>query len=412
MDAAHATTDTPRFEWLLKGGHVIDPASGLSARRDVALAGGRIAAVEEQLAPSLAEHVVDVSGLYVTPGLIDMHVHCFPNHDHYGVMPDAHSFATGVTTFVDAGSSGYLHFAEFVRDIVGRSKTRVLAYVNVVDLGMGGSFEQEVPRMQPEPAAEMVAAYPDTAVGIKVAHFWVSKPWDAMHQPWDNVDRGIQAGEICGKPVMIDFWPRPPERSYEDLILHKMRPGDIHTHVYGQHFPVLVDDAGHVNPAIYQARRRGVIFDLGHGAGSFWFRNAVPAVADGYAPDSISTDLHTNSMNGASQNLLNCASKMLNMGIGVDELVRQMTVAPAREIGHPELGTLAVGAEADVAVLRLVEGPTGFTDCGGARMEGDRRLVCAMTLRAGQVVYDPEGLTMPRWQEAPPDYWVLHTPAE
>ncbi len=397
------------YDLLLKGGHIIDPANGVSARRDLAMVDGRIAALAEDLPASAAERVVDVSGLYVTPGLIDMHVHCFPGHDHYGVSADAHSFRSGVTTMVDAGSSGPLHFDAFVRDVVHASRTRVLAYVNVVDLGMGGDFEQEVSRMQPELAAQTVDAHPDVAVGIKVAHFWVSRPWDAEHQPWDNVDRGVQAGELCSKPVMVDFWPRPPERSYEELILSRMRPGDIHTHIYGQHIPVL-DGAGCLNPTVLQARERGVIFDLGHGAGSFWFRNAVRAVELGFGPDSISTDLHNHSMNGPAFNMLNAMSKMLNIGLSLDEVIMRSTVTPAREIGHPELGTLSVGSEADVAVLRLEEGSFGFVDCGRARMQGDRVLECALTLRAGQVVYDPEGLTMPDWQSAPGDYWVCHTP--
>lgn len=293
--------------------------------------------------------------------------------------------------------------------MVDKSKTRVLAFLNVVDIGMGGDFEQDVSRMDVELAARTAEEYPDLIVGIKLAHFWTRQPWDATHAPWDNVDRAVQAGELCHKPVMADFWPRPPERSYEDSILKKLRPGDIQTHVFGQHFPI-VDQQGRVNQAIFEARQRGVIFDVGHGAGSFVFRNAVPAIEQGFVPDSISTDLHTGNVNGLVTNTIVTMSKFLNMGLELDDVIMRTTVAPAREIGHPELGTLDVGAEADVAVIRLKEGQFGFIDCGKAKMMGDRMLECLLTLRAGNVVFDPTGLTMPHWREAPPDYWAYKPP--
>jgi dihydroorotase len=220
------------------------------------------------------------------------------------------------------------------------------------------------------------------------------------------VDRAIAAGNLCQKPVMVDFWPRPPERSYEELILEKMRPGDIHTHVFAQQFPVL-DEAGRPNQILFEARERGVIFDVGHGAGSFWFRNAVPAIQQGFYPDSISTDLHVRNVHGAVVDMLTTMSKILNMGMSLADVIQRSTLAPAREIGHPELGHLSVGAEADVAVLKLLTGEFGFIDCGRARMMGDRKLECAMTIRAGEIVYDPGGLSMPLWTEAPPEYWEL-----
>jgi dihydroorotase len=215
----------------------------------------------------------------------------------------------------------------------------------------------------------------------------------------------VEAGEICGKPVMVDFWPRPPERPYPDLILHKLRPGDIHTHVFAQQFPI-IDESGHVYDYMAQARERGVIFDLGHGAGSFWFRNAVPALEDGFPPDSISTDLHTGNINGPVVSMLRTMSKYLSMGMPLQDVIKRSTVNPAREIGHPELGTLSVGADADVAVLRQLEGAFGFTDCGRAKLIGHAKLECVMTLRAGEIVYDPSGMSMPEWEQAPDPYWV------
>jgi dihydroorotase len=205
---------------------------------------------------------------------------------------------------------------------------------------------------------------------------------------------------------MVDFWPRPPERLYPDLILKKLRPGDIHTHVFARQFPI-VDKAGKVYPYMREARERGVIFDLGHGAGSFWFRNALPALRDGFPPDSISTDLHMGNINGPVVSTLMTMSKYLSMGMSLQEVIYRSTVTPAREINRPELGTLSVGAEADVAVLRRLEGSFGYSDCGRAKMVGSSKLECAMTLRAGKVVFDPTGLSMPYWEQAPAPYWEI-----
>lgn len=396
------------YSLVLAGGRVLDPASGMDAVADVAIAGDRIAAIGPGLAAN-ASKVVDVHGLLVTPGLIDMHVHVYPHHFDISVVADGQSFSSGITTMVDAGSAGPANYEHFHQAVVERSRTRVLAFVNIVDLGMGGDFEQDVARMNPARTAEVANAFPEI-VGIKMAHYWTWQPWDARHEPWACVDLGVRAGELCGKPTMTDFWPRPPERSYEDLILHHLRPGDIHTHVFAQQFPVLLE-GGFLNPVYAAGRKRGVIFDVGHGAGSFWFRWAARALAQGFVPDSISTDLHTrNAANGLVTNLLNVASKLINLGISPEDAIARMTVAPAREIGRPDLGTLRVGGEADLAVLALEEGRFGFIDCGGARLQGGQRLRCRLTVRAGQVVYDPDGLTAPDWQTAPERYWRCRKP--
>ena len=397
---------------LLKGGHVIDPANGLDAELDVAIAGGKIAQVAPDIAVSAAVRVVDVSGYVVTPGIIDIHAHVYtfpPRAERYveSMLADAHLPASGVTTTVDAGTAGWRDWLDFKERCIDGAKTRILAFLNIASGGMvDRGTEQRVEEMDPRVAAAVAERYPDLIVGIKAAHYWTKEPWDAAHPPWASVERAVEAGERCGKPVMVDFWPRPPERPYPDLILNKLRPGDIHTHVFAQQFPIL-DEDGHVRDYLLQARGRGVIFDLGHGAGSFWFRNALPALRDGFPPDSISTDLHMGNINGPVVSMINTMSKYLSMGMSLQEVIMRSTVAPAREIGHPELGTLGVGAEADVAVLQCLQGTFGYADCGRAKMVGHGRLQCVMTLRAGEIIYDPTGLSMPEWERAPAPYWVI-----
>jgi dihydroorotase len=402
----------PPFSLLLKGGHVIDPANEIDGVMDIGIIEDEIARVGADIPVGAATKVVDVSDHIVTPGILDIHTHVYPTVPSEAayvknVDADAHLLASGVTTTVDAGTTGWKDFLDFKRHYIDRAKVRILALLNIAIGGMVESAtEQDVKAMQPRIVAAVAEAYPDVIVGIKTAHYWVRKPWDAEHPPWASVESAVEAGELCGKPVMVDFWPHPPERSYPDLILNKLRPGDIHTHVFAQQFPI-VDEDGKVYDHLLQARERGVIFDLGHGAGSFWFRNAVPALEDGFPPDSISTDLHMGNINGPVVSMLNTMSKYLSMGMPLQEVIMRSTVAPAREIGRPELGTLGVGAEADVAVFKHLRGSFGFTDCGGAKIVGEEKLECAMTIRAGEIVYDPTGLSMPLWQDAPESYWRL-----
>ena len=397
---------TTQYELLLKGGHVIDPKNHIDQVMDVAIAAGKIAKVADDIDPATAEKVADVSGFYVTPGLIDIHVHAYHTREPEGlsIIADHHSFRSGVTTMVDTGTAGAKHFLHFKRTVIDRSRTRIFAFINIVKSGMLGDFEQDEAEMDPELAASIVLAYPEDCVGIKTAHYWTKEPWDDKHQPWTAVDRAVEASAICKKPLMMDFWPRP-ERTYPEL-LKKMQPGDIHTHVYAQQFPIL-DENKKPQKFMFEARDRGIIFDVGHGAGSFWFRQGIPMMEGGFGPDSISTDLHIGNVNGPVVDMITTMSKFLCMGMPLDELIYRSTVTPAEEIGHPELGTLSEGAEADVAVIERQEGEFGYTDCGRAKYFGSQKLVCKMTVRSGQVVYDPEGFSMPKWEDAPPQYWTI-----
>jgi dihydroorotase len=405
----------PTYDLLLKGGHVIDPANHIDEVRDVAISAGKIAAVEKNIPANLAGKVVDVSKLYVTPGLIDIHYHI----GHGGAplnwfTPEARAHAlplgipadlalqAGVTTIVDAGTSGAETFLQEKEEVIDRARVRVLAFLNIVADGMNGGLEQSLDEMDVKLCAATIKKYPDLIVGVKTAHYWTNLPWDAEHVPWAAVDRAIECGTAANVPIMVDFWPRE-DRTYEDLILKKMRPGDIHTHVFAQQFPIILPD-GKLNPALAQARARGVIFDVGHGSGSFWFRNAVPAQKQGFVPDSMSTDLHTGNYTVVS--MTDVMSKFLAMGVPLDDVVRRSTVNPASEIHRPELGTLSVGKDADIAILELMKGRFAYIDCGVARMDANVKLTARMTIRAGRIAYDPSGLSMVEWEKARPQYFL------
>ena len=386
-----------KYDLLLKRGHVIDPKSKISERRDIAISGGKIVAVEKSIDASTAVKVVDVSGLYVTPGLVDIHVHVYAGTGmkaytgDLSVYPDGFSFRSCVTTMADAGSSGWHNFEDFKQRVIDRAKTRVFAFVNIVGQGMGGgAVEQDINDMNAQRAAEIAKKYPAVVVGIKTAHY--AKPG------WEAVDRAIEAGQLAGVPVMVDFGEFRPERPHQDLILKKMRPGDIYTHTYLNRVPML-DEAGRVRSYLFEGQKRGVIFDVGHGGGSFVFRYAVPAMKQGFTPDSISTDLHIGSMNAGMKDMTNVMSKFLNLGMPLDDVILKSTWNPAREIRRETYGHLSVGAPADVAILRLDTGDFGFVDVDRARFQGRQRLGCEMTILDGNVVYDLNGRSSELWDK-------------
>jgi dihydroorotase len=403
LPTAAPETARAKYDLLLRGGHVIDARNRISAVRDVAIANGKIAAVAAKIDPADAFKVVDVSGLHVVPGLIDLHAHVYTGtgepRSYAGdnsVYPDGFTFRVGVTTVADAGGSGWRTFDDFKSRIVDRSKTRVLAFLNIVGNGMrGGKFEQDLADMEAKPTAEVALKHPGLIVGIKTAHY--SGP------EWAPVERAVEAGTLANVPVMVDFGANRPERPLAELVTQKLRPGDIYTHVYsglrGEQ-----DPSGHVNAALFEGRKRGVIFDVGHGGGSFLWRIAVPALKEGFPPDSLSTDLHIGSMNSGLKDMLNVMGKFLAMGMPLDDVVAKSTWNPARELRQESLGHLSVGAVADIAVLRVERGKFGFVDMYGARMDADQRLVCELTLREGKVVYDLNGVSRPDWRTLPPDY--------
>lgn len=382
---------------------MIDPKNGLSALRDIAVRGGKVVSVEDAIDAGRAFKVVDCRGLYVTPGLIDLHVHVFAGTNEArsyagdnSVYPDGYTFRTGVTTVVDAGCAGWRNFEAFRNTVISRSRTRVLALANIVGHGMrGGDFEQDLGDMQAGPTAELAKDHRDIIVGVKTAHY--------AGPEWDPYEEAVRAGSAAGIPVMVDFGSNLAERPIETLLTEKLRPGDIYTHCFSGNRRELLPD-GTPNPGLFAGRERGVYFDVGHGGGSFKWSVASTCLEAGFPPDSISTDLHIGSMNAGMQDQVTTMSKFLALGQSLDEVVRQSTWNPARQIKREELGHLSPGAIADIAVLRVESGEFGFVDSFGARHDGTERLVCEMTFKDGLLAWDRNGRTRQDWRELPLDY--------
>lgn len=379
------------YDILLKNGHVLDPANRRNARMDVAIIGKKIVKVAPNLPARQARQVIDATQYYVTPGLIDIHTHFDDQGADLNLNPDHNALRYGVTTAVDAGSSGADNFESFRKLVIDKAKTRLLVFLNIVAAGMyGGQVEDDPKQMNVEKAVATVRKHKDVIVGIKTAHY---QPPD-----WIAVDNAVKAAAQSGTVCMVDFHPKPG-RGYRELILEHMRPGDIHTHFYGRLTPQL-DANKKLEPYMLQARKRGVLFDVGHGAGSFWFRIAVPAVQQGFLPDTISTDIHKRSIMLPRATLTDVMSKFLNIGLTVDQVIERTTVNAAKAIRRPELGTLSEGAEADIALLEVERGQFTFIDSGHAKLTGTQRLRAALTVRAGKVVWDADGISAEDWQGA------------
>lgn len=392
---------------LLKGGHVIDPKNNINSRMDVAIADGRILRVARDIPAGSALRVVDVSGMYVTPGLIDMHVHAFHGTEPGSYIadgwdalpPDGFTFRAGVTTVVDAGSAGWRNFRAFKSQTIDRSRTRILAFLNIAGTGMYGRFEeQDVTDMNPVMTSYMITRlFPEILVGVKSAHYW--------GPDFTQVDKAVEAGKIANVPVMVDLGEHHPPLPIGELFMKHLRPGDIWTHTYAnapQDREVPVDENGKVKPFIFEAQKRGIIFDVGHGGGAFHWKQAIPSVQQGFIADVISSDLHIGSMNSGMKDMANLLSKFLNMGLSLNDVILRATWNPAKVIKRTELGHLSEGAPADVAVFTLRKGDFGFLDVRGTKMKGTQKLEAELTIRDGRVVWDLNGIAAPVWDEVKP----------
>jgi dihydroorotase len=388
------------YNIIIKGGHVIDPKNNINEIMDIAVNNGKIMAVAKNIDSREAIQVINAEGFYVTPGLIDIHVHVFngtnPEQQYMNgplsVAPDGFTFRVGVTTVVDAGCAGWRTFPDFKRQTIDRSRTRVLAFLNIVGEGMRGDpFEQNLEDMDAKMTGEFAKKNSGVIVGIKLAHF--SGP------DWTPVDRSIEAGKLADMPVMVDFGRSNPPLSIEELFLKHFRPGDIFTHCYAQLGDTresIVDPlSGKVKPFVWEAVKKGLVLDVGYGGVSFAYSQAIPAIKGGLYPHVISTDLHVGSMNGAMKDMLTTMSKFLALGMDLQHVIKASTWSPAQVIKHEELGSLTVGSEADIAILNIRNGKFGLFDYTGQKIETDKKLECEMTIRAGKIVYDLNGIADP-----------------
>jgi dihydroorotase len=391
------------YDIILKGGHVIDPKNKIDAPMDLAIKDKKIAMVAKSIDEKEGKQVIYVIGMYVTPGIIDAHVHVYyGNNMDQGLMDgpssvqaDAFSFRSGVTTMVDVGSSGFRTFPKFKETSIDGSRTRILALINIAGEGMrGGPFEQTTKDMSARRAVEVAKKYPDVVVGFKLAHY--------NGHEWGPVDSLVAAGKMANLPVMVDFGGATPPLSLEELLLKKFKPGDIFTHAYA-YFPdsreSVIDENGKVKPYIFEAQKRGIKFDVGHGGGSFRWKVAVPSIQQGFLADAISTDLHTGSMNGGMKDMANTMSKFLAFGLPLQDVINRSTWLPAQMIKRPELGNLSIGTEADVAVFSISKGEYGFIDIGTDKLKGTQKLVAELTIRAGRIAWDLNGLAATEYKK-------------
>ncbi len=374
-----------KYDLLIKGGTVVDPSQGLNAVRDVGMAGGKVAAVEASLLESDAQEMVDASGLIVVPGLMDLHVHNYWGVSHYGIEPDPTNISKGVTTALDAGSAGAKTFAAFRRYVLERCDTRLLALLNISATGMISPKIGELDDIEMadvELAVRTGRENRDFVLGIKAR---LSKAIAGDHDV-DAVKRALEAAEAIDGFVMIHVGIT--KTPMEELTA-MLRPGDAVTHSFHGHSHGILDDAGRVIDGIIEAQKRGIIFDIGHGAGSFSFDVAEKALAQGFYPGNISSDLHVYNIEGPVYDQVTTLSKFLHLGMSLDDVIRLSTETTARTMGlGGKLGTLKVGAEGDATILRLNEGQFTLTDSYGATVEARQKLGHETTIKGGRV-YKP-----------------------
>jgi len=390
-----ASLQAQEIDILLKGGHVIDPKNKIDSRMDVAITNGKILKVDKNIPSSGAKKVIDAEGLYVTPGLIDIHTHVFVGSkegfaDGFSCLsPDDITFKSGITTVVDAGTSGWRNFPLFRKQVIDRSQTRVLAFLNIAGSGMTGfPSEEDINDMDPHMTSLVIQQYPDIIVGVKIGHY--------RGNEWTPLDRAIEAGRMTNVPLLLEcHLPMLPLEG----ILERLRPGDIYTHSFctAVDRTCILDDNGKLRPYVIEAQKKGIRFDVGHGGAMFHFSVAVPALKQGLLPNSFGSDLHRFSMNSGMKNMLDIMSKYLNMGMTIQDIIYRATWNSANSIKRPDLGQIGEGADADLAILSVRNGNFGFVDAGGARMAGDRKFEAEMTIRAGKIVWDQNGRAAYDW---------------
>ncbi|HQT22645.1 amidohydrolase/deacetylase family metallohydrolase [Daejeonella sp.] len=379
------------YDLLLKGGRLIDAKNKVDAKMDVAVKDGKISRVAADIPASAAKKVLDVSGLIVAPGLINIHTHVFAGSNpgfsdgQSSQLPDAFAIRSGITTVVDAGTTGWRTFPEFKAKVIDPSITRVLAWINIFETGFssGSGFEPDMGTVSVQKTAEAIQKYKDYIVGTRVGHY--------KGKSWLPFERASEAAKIANTPLFVEC--HMPQYTLQEQLDH-MRPGDIITHSFENvsERMTVVDEQGKVRPFVLDAQKRGVLFDVGHGGAGFWFNQAIPAFNQGLWPNSFGTDEHRTSMNSGMKNMLNVMSKYLNIGMSIPEVIARGSWNAAKSIKREDLGNLSEGSVADIAVLSIINGKFGFVDSGQNRIQGDRKLEAELTVRAGRIVWDLNGL--------------------
>jgi dihydroorotase len=374
----------PIYDLLIHGGTTIDPAQGMHARMDVAFSGGKVAAVDPAIPPSGARVTIDAAGKLVVPGLIDVHV--FPGVSHYGIDPDRTCLAHGATTVVDAGSAGADTFDGFRRYVIETSATRILAHMNISSMGMIAEEVGELDDIKWANVPKALAAierHRDLVLGVKVRltrHQIVSEASGLK-----PLFLAREAADAAGLPLMIH--PQDSWAESLDQVLETLRAGDIMTHTYHGMRHGILDEDGKIRACVRAARDRGVLFDVGHGAGSFSWDVCERALAQEFEPTTISSDLHAYNVSGPVHDLITTVSKFLLLGMPLETALAKVTEVPARVVGMAgRIGTLAPGAEGDAVVLELEEGAFPFVDSHGVTRSGNLRLVAVAVVKAGAPV--------------------------
>ncbi len=369
------------YDIVIKNGTVVDPSQGLHAKKDIAVAGGKIRAIEDSISDKDTHDVIEADGLLVTPGLVDLHVHVWWGVAHLAIEADPACVYRGVTTAIDAGSSGANTIAGFNRYVMDEAHTRVLAFLHISGMGQ---LDNEIGELQDirwarvDKAVEAAKLHADRIVGIKV------RLTDNIVGENDVVaiKRASEAAKEIGKPLMIHIGGSV--HPLEEL-LPVLRSGDIVTHSFTGNTNGILDNNDRVKDVAKDAASRGVIFDVGHGAGSFSFDVQEKAIEDGFWAGTVSSDVHRYNLRGPVYDLMTTLSKYLYLGKTLDEVIALGTTAPARAVHLDDhIGTLQVGADADISIIELREGPVTLTDARGATREGNQLLVPVETLRAGR----------------------------
>ena len=375
------------FDLVIKSGKVIDPSQNIHEKMDIGITQGKIASLRENIPAEEAREVREVAGKIVVPGLVDLHTHIYWKGTSLGVNADKLGRRSGVTTFIDAGSSGAGNFSGFLEHVIKPSSVQILAFLNISypgifcfgqNLKFGELINLELANV--EEAVKTGQAYPQSIVGIKVR---ASMPTSGTHG-MTSIHLARQAAKELGKPVMVHIGVPPPT---VEEVLPLLREGDILTHSFRGMPNYVLQSNGKIIPELKEARQRGVIIDIGHGIGSFSFKVARTLLEQNFPPDTISSDIHILGLQGPTYDLPTTMSKFINLGMDIEEIIQATTLTPAKAIEkEKEIGSLKEGRRADIAILEIQEGRFRFYDCFGDEMVGKKKISSAFTVKDGKVL--------------------------